>query len=194
MNTKPDTSTKTNFWSTGRLTVMALMVALLAASSYITIPLPFSSASITAQTLVVNFIGMLLLPQEALTVMVTWILVGLVGVPVFSGGTAGPAKLFGPGGGYIFGFLVAVLLISLFCRRVKDLRLQTAFLIIIGIPVIYLFGAVQMQFVTRQPWGAILIQSVLPFIPLDIVKCLAAAALAKAIRRTGLFSGNARHV
>ena len=57
------------------------------------------------------------------------------------------------------------------------------FIIIVGIPVIYLFGAVQMKYVTNQPWGAIMIQAVLPFIPLDIVKCFAAAGIAKPLRR-----------
>ncbi|MCD8084100.1 MAG: biotin transporter BioY [Clostridiales bacterium] len=187
MNTKTNSASGTSLWSVNNLTMMAMMVALISASSYITIPLPFSSAAITAQTLVVNFIGLLLAPQETFVVMLTWILVGFVGLPVFSGGTGGPAKLFGPSGGYIFGFLIVSVLISLFCRKVKDIRLQTAFLIIIGIPVIYLLGSVQMKLVTGQPWAAILVQSVLPFIPLDIVKCIAAAALAKAMRRTGLF-------
>ena len=43
--------------------------------------------------------------------------------------------------------------------------------------------AVQMKYVTNQPWGAIMIQAVLPFIPLDIVKCFAAAGIAKPLRR-----------
>ncbi|MDK2966177.1 MAG: biotin transport system substrate-specific component, partial [Lacrimispora sp.] len=46
--------------TTQEMTVMGLMVALLSASSYIIIPLPFSSASITAQTIVVNLIGLVL--------------------------------------------------------------------------------------------------------------------------------------
>lgn len=51
-----------------------------------------------------------------------------------------------------------------------------------GIPVIYLFGAVQMKVVTNQPWPAIMVQAVLPFIPLDVVKCFVAAGLAKILR------------
>ena len=86
-------------------------------------------------------------------------------------------------GGYRYGNLVAAVLISMFCCKVKKVRWQTAFIIIVGIPVIYLFGAVQMKYVTNQPWGAIMIQAVLPFIPLDIVKCFAAAGIAKPLRR-----------
>ncbi len=168
--------------TTREMTVMGLMVALLSVSSYIIIPLPFSSASITAQTIVVNLIGMVLGPLEVLLVFVAWILAGFVGLPVFSGGTGGAAKLFGPTGGYIFGYLVAAVLISLFCRKVRNSRMEPLFLILAGIPIIYFFGAVWMKIVTGLPWLAIMIQAVLPFIPLDIVKCFAAAALAKALR------------
>lgn len=168
--------------TTREMTVMGLMVALLSASSYIIIPLPFSSASITAQTIVVNLIGLVLGPLHVLMVFLAWILAGLVGLPVFSGGMGGAAKLFGPTGGYIFGYLVAAVIISMFCRKVRNSHMQTLFLILAGIPIIYLMGAVWMKIVTGQPWLAIMIQAVLPFIPLDIVKCLAAAALAKALR------------
>ncbi len=97
------------------------------------------------------------------------------------GGSLG--KLLGPAGGYRYGNAVAAILIALFCRKVKNLKAQTAFLIFVGIPVIYLFGAVQMKIVTNQPWPAIMVQAVLPFIPLDVVKCFVAAGLAKILRR-----------
>lgn len=181
MNTETVKKTRSR-WTAKNMTMTALMTALLSVSSYIVIPLPFTAASITAQTMVVNLIGMILGPVETAAVFAVWILLGLAGAPVFSGGASGPAKLFGPTGGYIFGFMAAAVLISLFSRKVKDLRKTTVFLIAVGIPVIYLFGAGWMKLVTVQPWPAVVVQSVLPFIPLDIVKCFAAAALAKALR------------
>ncbi|OYO91336.1 biotin transport system substrate-specific component [Lachnotalea glycerini] len=168
--------------TTKEMTMMSLMAAFLSVSSYIVIPLPFSTASITAQTIVVNLVGMILEPLQAGLVLIVWILAGLIGIPVFAGGATGPAKLLGPTGGYILGFLVAAVLISIFCKKQKDIRKQTLFLIVVGIPVIYFLGAVWMKIITQQPWSGILIQAVLPFIPLDIVKCFAAVALAKALR------------
>ena len=174
-------------WSAKRLTLLAMMLALISVSSYIAIPLPFSDAKITAQTMIVNLIGLLIAPQDTILVMASWLLLGLCGVPVFSGGSAGPGKLLGPSGGYYIGFLVVAFLISLFCRTWKNVAFQTAFLIVVGIPVIYAFGAGWMKHVTGQPWGAVIVQSIIPFIPLDIVKCVAAVALGKALKRTGLF-------
>ena len=87
-------------WSAKRLTLLAMMLALISVSSYIAIPLPFSDAKITAQTMIVNLIGLLIAPQDTILVMASWLLLGLCGVPVFSGGSAGPGKLLGPSGGY----------------------------------------------------------------------------------------------
>ena len=66
-------------------------------------------------------------------------------------------------------------------------KLKSGDYIVVGIPVIYAFGAGWMKHVTGQPWGAVIVQSIIPFIPLDIVKCVAAVALGKALKRTGLF-------
>lgn len=106
-------------WSAKRLTLLAMMLALISVSSYIAIPLPFSDAKITAQTMIVNLIGLLIAPQDTILVMASWLLLGLCGVPVFSGGSAGPGKLLGPSGGYYIGFLVVAFLISLFCLEME---------------------------------------------------------------------------
>ena len=151
---------KETIWTTFGITTMALMTTMLIVSTYIKIPLPFSTASITAQTLVVNLVGLLFAPLQIVAIMTSWILLNVLGI----GGSLG--KLLGPT-----------------CRKVKNLKAQTAFLIFVGIPVIYLFGAVQMKVVTKQPWPAIMVQAVLPFIPLDVVKCFVAAGLAKILRR-----------
>mgnify|MGYP000947561377 CR=1 FL=1 len=71
-------NTKQNF-STLELTKMALLTALICVSAYIVIPLPFSPASLTAQTLVVNLIALLLTPRQAAFTIVVYMLLGLSG-------------------------------------------------------------------------------------------------------------------
>lgn len=51
----------------------------------------------------------------------------------------------------------------------------------LGIPVIYLLGAIQLKLLTDMNWEAVFLTGVLPFIPLDIVKCIVAVILAKPI-------------
>lgn len=169
--------------STREMTKMALMVALNCISAYIIIPLPFSLSPIALQTLVVNLTGYVLNAKQAAMTMIAYLLVGLAGVPVFTGGTAGPGKLFGPTGGYLFGFaLWAVLLAFL---RGSDYSFKRYALIgcIIGVPFIYVFGVVQLQLITHMGWSKAVMTGALPFIPLDIVKCCAAAYVAGPIHR-----------
>lgn len=169
--------------STREMTKMALMVALNCISAYIIIPLPFSLSPIALQTLVVNLTGYVLNAKQAAMTMAAYLLVGLAGVPVFTGGTAGPGKLFGPTGGYLFGFaLWAVLLAYL---RGSDYSFKRYALVgcIIGVPFIYVFGVVQLQLITHMGWSKAVMTGALPFIPLDIVKCCAAAYIAGPIHR-----------
>ena len=88
---------------------MALLMAMNCVSAYVIIPLPFSLSPISLQTVFVNLLGFLLTPRQVLITMCAYLLMGLAGLPVFTGGTAGPGKLFGPTGGYIFGFMLTAL-------------------------------------------------------------------------------------
>lgn len=173
---------KTTSWTqTEMLTRLALLIALNCISAYIIIPIPFSQSPIALQTLVVNLIAFLLPPKQACLTMLVYIGIGLIGVPVFTGGTAGPGKMFGPTGGYIWGYVVAVGLIAWLKGNHYDFKRFAAVAIVLGIPSIYLLGVVQLKLVTGMPWEAAVMSGVLPFIPLDIVKCLAAAALARPV-------------
>lgn len=168
---------------TAEMTKIALLVAMNCVSAYIIIPLPFSMSPIALQTIFVNLVAFLLTPKQTFMTMFVYILIGLAGIPVFTGGTAGPAKLFGPTGGYIFGFLVAAVLISMLCGKEYSFKRYCAVGVGIGIPVIYLLGALQLKFVTGMDWQAAVMTGVLPFIPLDVAKCVAAAFLAGPIHK-----------
>ena len=103
-----------NVNKTAEMTKMALMVAMNCVSAYIIIPLPFSLSPLALQTLIVNLTGYVLNAKQAFMTMLVYLLVGLAGVPVFTGGSAGPGKLFGPTGGYIIGFLFTAVFLAYF--------------------------------------------------------------------------------
>lgn len=86
------------------LTKMSICVALLCISSYIYIPLPFTPAGVTAQTIMINLIALILTPRQAFSTVGVYIMIGLIGIPVFGGGTSGIGKLLSPTGGFYFGF------------------------------------------------------------------------------------------
>lgn len=168
---------------TAEMTKMALLIAMNCVSAYIIIPLPFSLSPIALQTMFVNLVAFLLTPKQTFIAMFTYILIGLAGIPVFTGGTAGPAKLFGPTGGYIFGFLVAGVLISMLKGSAYNFKRYCLVGVGIGVPVVYLLGALQLKLVTGMNWEAVMLTGVLPFIPLDVVKCIGAAFLAGPIHK-----------
>lgn len=166
---------------TAVLTRLALLIAMNCISAYLIIPIPFSQSPLALQTLVVNLVAFLLPPKQAFIVMAAYIFLGLIGVPVFTGGSAGPGKIFGPTGGYILGFAVAATLIAWLKGKTYSFKRFSVVSIVVGIPVIYIIGAIQLQLLTGMPWEAVFFSGVLPFIPLDIVKCLGAAALARPV-------------
>lgn len=172
--------TKTN---TRDLTKITLLIALLCISSYIIIPLPFSLASITAQTIIINLLAFLLKPKQAFTVVGVYLLLGLIGIPVFSGGTGGPGRLFGPTGGYLFGYLAAATIVSYLkgnsFKAIKCLLLS----ILVGMPIIYFLGASYMKLLTDMDLKTTIATAVIPFIPLDILKCFFATFIAKALNK-----------
>lgn len=170
-------------FSLQQMTMIAFLAALLSASAFIVIPLPFSPVALTAQTLVVNLIGFVLGPLEALTVICIYILLGLCGVPVFSGGMGGPAKLFGPTGGYIMAWLVAVVVISLLKGKKYHFVRYSLVAVMVAFVIIYGGGTAYFKFQAGVSWQAALTAAVYPFIPLDMVKCIAAAAIAKPVQR-----------
>ena len=78
-----------------RLTKMALLTALLCISAYISFPLPFSPAMVTALTLVATLTGLLFTTKRCIYCIYHLCFIGAVGLPVFVGGTAGLGKLLG---------------------------------------------------------------------------------------------------
>ncbi len=168
--------------SAQELTTMALLAALLCVSSYISIPLPFSLVPITAQTLVINMVALLLKPKKAGITVLIWILLGIIGLPVFSGGKAGFGVIAGPTGGYIIGYLAAVILIAMMKGK-KNRFLRNLISVFCGIPIIYAIGFPWMKLVTNMDWKAAFAAGVLPFIAGDIIKCIAAVSVCKPLYR-----------
>lgn len=166
-------------FKTKELAFIALFVALNIISAYMIIPLPFTQSPIALQPLVINLVGMLLFPKQAIMVYIVYWLLGLIGVPVFTGGQAGPGKLFGPTGGYILGFGIAAFFIAYLKGKVYSFKRYALVSVFVGMPIIYILGMVQLKFITGMDWSKVFYIGVVPFVPLDIVKCIIAAYLAK---------------
>ncbi|MCR5538538.1 MAG: biotin transporter BioY [Lachnospiraceae bacterium] len=172
---------------------IAIGTAILTVCSWITIP---SVVPFTLQTFAVILILGMLGGRRGTFSILLYILLGLIGVPVFSGFRGGPAALFGTTGGYILGFVLTGLLWSITekaVRRAADpetrMPLPLRFLAaILGMAVCYFFGTVWFMILYTRNTGAIslgtaLAWCVIPFIIPDLIKLVLAVALSGKLRK-----------
>lgn len=169
---------------TRQITRVALCTALMAVFSQIIIPLPFTPIPFSCGIISLMLCGALLPPRAALLSQLLYVLLGLAGVPVFSGFGAGPAKVLGPTGGYLLGYILAAFLISFMLMRLGTKSYPRLVLAMCcGMAVCYLFGTLWLQYSTGRTFLEALAMGVLPFAPFDLGKILLSAALTLALQK-----------
>ncbi|EPY2282349.1 biotin transporter BioY [Clostridium sporogenes] len=168
----------------------ALFATIIGVSSYITIPLPISPVPVTAQSLAVMLAGCVLTPIQAALSMVTFLLMGVIGIPVFSGGRAGIGIIVGKTGGYLIGFFIGAIIISLLVRKNKSLVNMIIACFIGGIVVVHILGSAWLGQVTSIGIKKAFLLGSAPFIPGDLIKAVVAAfigrKLSKSMKRIGI--------
>ncbi|KUK99606.1 MAG: biotin transport system substrate-specific component [Candidatus Methanomethylophilaceae archaeon] len=152
----------------------ATFIALIAAGSWISIP--FVPVPLTLQTLFVMLAGIVMKRYSVIPVA-SYVALGTLNLPVFHNGTAGIGILLGPTGGFIIGFLPAVLIIGLAYESCGKPRRVAG--LILGNMVIYAFGVVWLSVSASMPLLEAAIIGVLPFIVGDAVKTFAAYQVGK---------------
>lgn len=149
--------------------------------AHIALPLTFTPVPLTLQPFAVLLLGLLLSPRLAGVSLVAYLGEGAVGLPVFAPGTAsvpGLAHLFGPTAGYLLAYPFAAILISLLYRRSRRGFLPALLAAAVGNLLILSVGAFWLGLWTHGSAPAVLMQSVVPFLPGDALKVIAAASLA----------------
>ncbi len=167
------------------LVYVAVGAALLAVCSWISVPTPIP---FTLQTFAVCLIAALLGWRLGLEALVVYILLGAVGLPVFSGFKSGVGALLGVTGGYIVGFLFTALVVGLAADRLGRKPLVLAVSMALGVLLCYAFGTVWFVRVYTASKGAIsflsaLSMCVFPYLLPDAVKIALAVFLTRRLRR-----------
>jgi biotin transport system substrate-specific component len=161
--------------STGRrvfaIAIGALVVAL---AAQVRIPLPFTPVPVTLQDLAVLTVGGLLGPAAGVAALVTYLLLGVAGLPVFAGGGSTLAWLLGPTGGYLLTFPVAAFVMGRAAAHPGFGRALAGALL--GMVIIHAGGVAQLAILTGDPATAFQLGS-LPFLPMALIKVALAAAL-----------------
>ena len=166
------------------LTRAALLAAVICILAPISIPI--GPVPITLGVFAVMLAGTILNWKEAGAAVLVYLLLGVIGLPVFSSGKSGPAVLVGPTGGYLWTFLIMAIIIALFSSKDRGNRvLETVLAFVaclIALLVCYFFGTIQFMHVASYDLKSALAVCVYPFVAVDIAKAVVASVLGIQIR------------
>ena len=165
------------------MALISLFAALIAVCSMITIP---TTVPFTLQTLAVYLAGSILGLKRGTASVLVYILLGAVGLPVFSQFKSGISAVIGPTGGYIIGFIATVIIIGFFRDRFGPKLWINIISMVLGSIACYVFGTIWFIIVFNQNTGGMdLIKAlhicVVPFLLFDACKIAAAAFIANRI-------------
>ncbi len=165
-------------------TKMMVLTALMAAVICVLSPfsIPIGPVPVSLQVLAVLLSVYLLGGKYGTLAYVIYLLIGLLGVPVFSGFQGGFQKLAGPTGGYLIGMIFMAVIAGWFIDHfMEQIPLQAAG-IILGICVCYAFGTAWLMAQTKMAAGPALMAGVIPFIPFDLMKMVIAILIGRPVR------------
>ncbi len=178
------------------MTEVALMAAVLCVLAPFSIPI--GEIPITLATFAVYLTAAILGSKKGTASVLIYLLIGMVGVPVFSNFTGGAAKLAGPTGGYLIGYLPCAFLVGFLVERefkaIKNLNgmaknafelIYSVLAMVLGTVLCYLFGTAWFMYQMSETYtvAQALAICVVPYLAFDTVKIVLATAIAVPIRK-----------
>lgn len=171
--------------STYQLVLTALLTAMICILAPLSVPIPVSPVPISLTNLVL-YIGIFILPWRQLCASyIIYLLLGICGLPVFSGFSGGIGKLAGPTGGYLIGFFFLALIGGLFMEKAKG-RFSILIILlglVLGSLANYLLGTLWLSFQMNLTFIQGLFAGVIPYLPADMVKIILAMIVGPQIQK-----------
>lgn len=196
INTNDKTKIPATFkFSTKSIILCAIFAALSAIGAFIRIPLPI--IPFTLQPPLVALAGILLGSRNGAVSQVIYVLIGLVGFPVFTKG-GGPSYIFEPTFGYLLGFILMAFVIGKYLEKTNKYTVWNIFVVcVFGIVISYVIGVAYMYLImtvylkaTTTIWAACWSGAII-FLPKDLILCfvtaLISAKLLPALKKSGLY-------
>lgn len=165
------------------MTVTALMTAITCILGPMSIPIPISPVPISLTNLVIYFMAYILGAKLSTVSYLLYLLLGMIGLPVFSGFSGGLGKLAGPTGGYLIGFIFLAAIAGYAVEKFPGKIVLHAIGMVIGTAVCYLFGTVWLSGQLGMSFVAGLGVGVIPYLPGDAVKIILALVLGPQIKK-----------
>ncbi|MGI6751256.1 MAG: biotin transporter BioY [Anaerovoracaceae bacterium] len=169
----------------------------------ISIPLPFTPVPISFGLVAVYMTGILLSPRHGAFAQITYLLLGAVGLPVFANFKGGLGALLGPTGGFLMVFPLMSFLVSIAINGNRSLQkenvrgrlylyVKVVSAMVLSHLILYSAGTIWFSLTTHTPFAGALMMTVIPFIPMDIIKVAFCAVVfipfRKRLVRMGLLS------
>lgn len=158
----------------------ALLTAFTAICSVIT--LQIGAVPITLGIFAILFSAVAAGRKISVVSTIIYILIGICGLPVFSGFGGGISALAGPTGGYITAYVFMALIVGTVSDKSKKTHIRF-FACILALCVCYFFGTFRYCILTKRNFRECMAVCVLPFVPFDILKCAFAAIFGGKIGR-----------
>ena len=178
-------NTKKHFFTTYDLILSALFIALITIGAFVKIPI--GPVPITLQFMFVLLAGQILKPKNAAITLIIYMLMGLLGLPVFSGG-GGLSYVLTPTFGYILGFVFAAIAVSFISHKGKRSFKVMIIANFVGFVLVYLCGLGYyillnlLYFKKIVDLSALLLVGFVVFIPTDVAFCLLTAFISKRMK------------
>ena len=175
------TSKRTSI-STWQMALTAVMAAVTCVLGPLSIPIPISPVPITLTNFAIYLTACLLGWKLGTISYLIYLVIGMIGLPVFSGFTSGFGKLLGPTGGYLIGFIFTAAISGYAFERFQNRGIQAAGMVLGGL-VVYLFGTAWLCFEAHMTFIQGLWAGVIPYIPGDLAKIVLAMILGPVVKK-----------
>lgn len=172
-------------FTTKTMVTIALVTAITCILAPFSIPIPISPVPISLTNLILYISVFILSWKQATTSYIIYLLLGTVGLPVFSGFSGGLGKLAGPTGGYLAGFLFLTIISGIFVEKASGkyrIAIYAAGMII-GTAVTYFFGTIWLASQLNMTFVQGLAVGVFPYLLGDTIKIVIALILGPILRK-----------
>lgn len=164
------------------LCMTGLFTSIMVIMAPISIPLPLG-VPMTLQTFTITFAAIVLGAKYGCFSTLIYLLLGMIGLPVFSNFTGGISCLLGPTGGFLMSFPIMAYLIGLGADLRHLFKGALPFFVILGTAVNYLIGTAVFCALTGSQVAVGISACVIPFIPTAVIKAVLAVVLGLSIRK-----------
>lgn len=184
---------KSKSMTTYQLALTGVMAAVICILGPMTLMIPVSPVPISLANFAICLSVVILGMKLGTLSCVLYLLIGLLGLPVFSGFSGGVGKVAGPTGGYLVGYIFLALIGGFFVERYSGRglpqRAAQGLGLVLGMAVLYAFGTVWLAYMAGMNFSEALAAGVLPFIPGDLIKIFITLLVGAEIRARLLQAG-----